>query len=172
MSEAEVNREGIAAFLLRMRSRGISDKRLLKAIESVPRESFIPGQWQPAAYADRMIPIACGEAIESIDLQTFVLSRLDVGEGQRVLEIGTGSGFTAAVMGRLGGRVTTIDRYRTLCNDAMQRFGDLELGNVITKHADGSAGLPGRGRSTGSSPGRRSRACRALMSSFCRAAAS
>lgn len=145
MSKKGEGREGFAAYLLRMRSHGISDKRLLAAIETTPREDFIPGQWTSAAYSSRMIPIDCGEAIEGLDLQTQVFAMLDVQQNHRVLEIGTGSGFTAAVMARLGERVTTIDRYRTLCRKAMERFEALQLNNVITKHMDGSESLPGEG---------------------------
>ncbi len=145
MSNNGEGREGIAAYLLRMRTRGISDRRLLAAIEATPREDFIPGQWISAAYSSRMIPIDCGETIEGLDLQTQIFAMLDVQQNHRILEIGTGSGFTAAVLARLGQRVTTIDRYNTLCTNAVQRFQALELNNVITKHLDGSESLPGEG---------------------------
>lgn len=145
MSNKGEGREGVAAYLLRMRSCGISEKRLLAAIEATPREDFIPGQWISAAYSSRMIPIDCGESIEGLDMQTRVFAMLDVQQNHRILEIGTGSGFTAAVLARLGQRVTTIDRYNTLCKNAMQRFQALELNNIITKHMDGSESLSGEG---------------------------
>lgn len=145
MSKKGEGREDIAAYLLRMRARGISDRRLLAAIEATPREDFIPGQWIKAAYSSRMIPIDCGESIEGLDLQTRIFATLDVQQNHRILEIGTGSGFTTAVLARLGQRVTTVDRYKTLCANAMQRFEALELNNIITKHMDGSESLPGEG---------------------------
>ena len=108
-----------------------------------------------------MVPIECGEAIEGADLQAAVIAALQLEPGHRVLEIGTGSGFTAAVMARLAARVITVDRYRTLVEQAQQRFEALGITNAFARQADGRNGLPARGRSTVSWSGRRSRACRA-----------
>lgn len=88
-----------------------------------------------------MLPIECGEAIEGADLQAAVIAALALESGHRVLEIGTGSGFTAAVMARLAGRVVTIDRYRTLVEQARMRFEALGISNVIVRQADGTVGL-------------------------------
>jgi protein-L-isoaspartate(D-aspartate) O-methyltransferase len=141
----DADREGFAAFLLRMRARGLADASLVSAIETAVRREFVPGQWQDAVWLDRMLPIPCGEAIEGIDLQARILSALLPLEGQRVLEIGTGSGFTAAVLGRLAGRVLSIERYRTLVNEAGPRLAARGLDNVILRHADGAAGAVGEG---------------------------
>jgi protein-L-isoaspartate(D-aspartate) O-methyltransferase len=92
-----------------------------------------------------MLPIECGEAIEGVDLQARALAALDIQPGQKVLEIGTGSGFTAALMGRLSGRVLSLERYRTLCDLARQRLEALQLGNVIVRHADGRDGAAADG---------------------------
>jgi protein-L-isoaspartate(D-aspartate) O-methyltransferase len=88
-----------------------------------------------------MLPIECGEAIEGADLQAAVIAALAIEPGNRVLEIGTGSGFTAAVMARLAGRVVSIDRYKTLVEQARQRFEALGIANVVARQFDGASGL-------------------------------
>jgi protein-L-isoaspartate(D-aspartate) O-methyltransferase len=139
------DREGFAAFLLRMRAAGINNGALFSAIESTPRRGFVPGQWQDAVWLNRMLPIACGEAIEGIDLQAQVIAALDLQPGHRVLEVGTGSGFTAAVMARLAGRVLSLDRYRTLSGGAEQRLAALGISNAILRQADGAGGAAAEG---------------------------
>jgi protein-L-isoaspartate(D-aspartate) O-methyltransferase len=139
------DREAFAAFLLRMRGKGIASQALVAAFEATPRRDFLPGISQPAAWSDGMAPIECGEAIEGVDLQATVISALELGNGHRVLEVGTGSGFTAAVMARLAGRVVTVERYKTLAEQARQRYERLGLTNVVVRHADGGNGLPGEG---------------------------
>ncbi|BCH25236.1 protein-L-isoaspartate(D-aspartate) O-methyltransferase [Mesorhizobium sp. L-8-3] len=139
------DREGFAAFLLRLRGNGIVTKDLVAAFEATPRRAFIPGQWQSLSWSDRMIPIECGEAIEGADLQAAVLLALDLQPGVRVLEIGTGTGFTAAVMARLAARVVTVERYKTLTELARQRFENIGLTNAFIRLADGGNGLPGEG---------------------------
>jgi protein-L-isoaspartate(D-aspartate) O-methyltransferase len=140
------DREAFAAFLLRLRGKGIMSKELVAAFEATPRRSFLPSRWQTeAVWSDRMAPIECGEAIEGADLQALVIAALEINNTHRVLEVGTGSGFTAAVMGRLAGRVITLERYRTLAEQARQRFEKLGLTNIVVRHADGSNGLPGEG---------------------------
>ncbi len=138
-------REGFAAFLLRARAEGITSRDLIAALEATPRKSFVPVQWQSECWSKGMLPIECGEAIEGVDLQARALAALDIQPGQKVLEIGTGSGFTAAVIGRLAGRVLTLERYKTLCDLARQRHEALALGNVIVRQADGAAGAPADG---------------------------
>ena len=145
MTLAVDEREGFAAFLLRLRGRGTVPKALIAAFEATPRRAFIGGHFHPIAWTDRMLPIECGEAIEGADLQAAVLAALAIEPGNRVLEIGTGSGYTAAVMARIAGRVLTIDRYKTLAEQARQRFEALGIGNVIARQADGSNGLANEG---------------------------
>lgn len=142
MTEPKDDREGLAAFMLRLRGRGIADKRLVEAFEATPRRNFVSSQWQSAAWSERMVPIECGETIEGVDLQAAVISSLKLEPGCRVLEIGTGSGYSAAVMSRLVSRVVTLERYRTLAELSQQRLTSLGIENVIVRHADGSAGLP------------------------------
>jgi protein-L-isoaspartate(D-aspartate) O-methyltransferase len=138
-------REKFAAFLLRMRGAGLDRRDLVTAMEATPRTAFVPPQWVADAWDERSIPIACGETIEGIDLQMRVLAALDLQPDCRVLEIGTGSGFTAAVMARLSARVLTLDRFRTLCEQASGRFAALGLANVLARQADGAQGLPAEG---------------------------
>ncbi|MGB6118123.1 MAG: protein-L-isoaspartate(D-aspartate) O-methyltransferase, partial [Mesorhizobium sp.] len=139
------DREGFAAFLLRMRARGIDNKQLAAAIEATPRKGFVPPQHAAQAWSDRMLPIECGEAIEGVDMQAAVIASLALDPSHRVLEIGTGSGYTAAVLSRLAARVVTVERYKTLTGLARQRFEALGITNASARHADGSGGLPAEG---------------------------
>lgn len=137
-------REGFGAFMLRMRGRGIA-KDVLDAFEATPRAEFLSMEQEALAWSDRTLPIACGEAIEGVDLQAEIIAALGFEPGNRVLEIGTGSGYTAAVISRLVGRVTTVDRYKTLADQARTRFEHLGISNAFVRQADGTGGLPGEG---------------------------
>lgn len=139
------DREKFAAFLLRMRAAGIVARDLIAAFEAIPRRNFVPLQWHAEAWSDRMLPIACGEAIEGMDFQARVLNALDLSPGHRVLEIGTGSGYTAALLGRLSARVLSVDRYATLVREAAQRLESLGIANVFVRQADGSGGMAAEG---------------------------
>lgn len=136
------DREGFAAFLLRMRAAGMDDRRLIAAIEATPRRNFVAAQWLDAIWSSQMIPIPCGEAIEGLDLQARSLAALSIEPGNRVLEIGTGSGFTTALLGRLADKVLSVERFRTLCEQARQRLDALGLNNIVIRHADGAGGAP------------------------------
>ncbi|MHA6643410.1 protein-L-isoaspartate(D-aspartate) O-methyltransferase [Mesorhizobium sp. A623] len=145
MTLATDEREGFAAFLLRLRGKGTVPKAMIAAFEATPRRNFIDGHFHAVAWSDRTLPIECGEAIEGADLQAAVIAALAIEPGNRVLEIGTGSGYTAAVMARLAGRVVTIERYKTLVDLARQRFEALGITNAIARQADGSNGLVNEG---------------------------
>ncbi|WHO71722.1 protein-L-isoaspartate(D-aspartate) O-methyltransferase [Rhizobium sp. BT03] len=145
MTARLAEKEGFAALVLRLRAEGISDLDLLTAVEQTQRSLFVPPQFSDDAYSSRTIPIECGSFLEGIDFVVRILHRLKLKPGQRVLEIGTGSGFTAAVMGRMAERVLSIDRYKTLTSAAQRRMESLGLRNVIIRHADGSAGMQGEG---------------------------
>jgi protein-L-isoaspartate(D-aspartate) O-methyltransferase len=138
-------KEGFAALVLRLRAEGISDIDLLTAVEQTPRSLFVPPQFAGEAYSSRTIPIDCGSFLEGVDFAVRLLHHLRIKPGQRVLEIGTGSGFTAAVIGRIAERVLTVDRYKTLTGAAQRRVESLGLRNIIVRQADGSAGLQGEG---------------------------
>ncbi|HEX2148078.1 MAG TPA: protein-L-isoaspartate(D-aspartate) O-methyltransferase [Pseudorhizobium sp.] len=145
MKSSMVEKEGFAALVLRLRSEGISDIDLLTAVEQTPRSVFVPASAAEDAYSSRTIPIDCGAFMEGADLAVRLLHRLQVKPGQRVLEIGTGSGFTSAVLGRLSERVLTVDRYKTLTSGAQERLDKLGLRNVVVRQADGINGMPGEG---------------------------
>ncbi|SFB42723.1 protein-L-isoaspartate(D-aspartate) O-methyltransferase [Rhizobium sp. NFR07] len=145
MKSAMVEKEGFAALVLRLRGEGISDLDLLTAVEQTPRSQFVPAPLAEEAYSSRTIPIDCGAFMEGADLAVRLLHRLQVKPGHRVLEIGTGSGFTAAVMGRIAERIMTVERYRTLVTGAQERMDALGLRNVVIRQADGSNGMPGEG---------------------------
>jgi protein-L-isoaspartate(D-aspartate) O-methyltransferase len=140
-----VEREGFAALVLRLRAEGISDIDLLTAVEQTPRSQFVPAQFAEEAYSSRTIPIDCGAFMESADMVVKAVHRLQVKPGQRVLEIGTGSGFMTAILGRRSERVVSIDRYKTLVQLAQNRMDDLGLRNVVIRQADGTNGLVGEG---------------------------
>ncbi|MGO4351321.1 protein-L-isoaspartate(D-aspartate) O-methyltransferase [Rhizobium sp. RAF36] len=145
MTSQLVEKEGFAALVLRLRAQGISDIDLLTAVEQTPRSRFVPAQFADEAYSTRTIPIECGSFLEGVDLAVRILHHLKVKPGQRVLEVGTGSGFMAAVMGRIAERVLTIDRYKTLVVNGQKRMDQLSLRNIIVRQADGSNGLQGEG---------------------------
>ncbi|MBY3235714.1 protein-L-isoaspartate(D-aspartate) O-methyltransferase [Rhizobium laguerreae] len=145
MTARLAEKEGFAALVLRLRAEGISDLDLLTAVEQTQRSLFVPPQFADDAYSSRTIPIECGSFLEGIDFAVRILHHLKLKPGQRVLEIGTGSGFTAAVMGRLAERVLSIDRYKTLTSAAQRRMESLGLRSVVIRQADGSAGMQGEG---------------------------
>ena len=140
-----VEKEGFAALVLRLRAEGISDLDLLTAVEQTPRSQFVPSQFVADAYSSRTIPMECGTFMEGTDLAVKIIARLQVKPGQRVLEIGTGSGFMTAVIARRAERVLSIDRYKTLVQSAQQRMDDLSIRNVVIRQADGTNGLSGEG---------------------------
>jgi protein-L-isoaspartate(D-aspartate) O-methyltransferase len=119
-----VEKEGFAALVLRLRAEGVSDIDLLTAVEQTPRSLFVPPQFAEQAYSSRTIPIECGSFLEGVDLAVRVLHQLKVKPGQRVLEIGTGSGFMTAVMARMAERVLTVDRYKTLTTQRPEAYRD------------------------------------------------
>lgn len=138
-------REELASLVLKMRSKGIDDVRFFSAFEKIPRQQFIVSSWFDSAYDNKVIPIECGEYIERLEEQLLILFALSLKKKHRVLEIGTGSGFCTALMACLSGRVTTIDRYKTLVDLAYQRFQSLGLENIIIRQMDGSCAVTGLG---------------------------
>ena len=140
MTRPTDEREEFAAFLLRLRGAGIVAPALVAAIEATPRRGFVPAEWQEVVWRNNMLPIPCGEAIEAIDMQALALAALGLESGHRVLEVGTGSGYGTALLGRLSGRVLSIERFRTLKTQAEQRLTGLGIQNVLIRHADGVNG--------------------------------
>lgn len=133
---------GRMQFLLGLRRRGIRDTNVLRALETVPRELFVDPADRDVAWEDRALPIACGQTISQPSLVAAMTDALDVHRHHTVLEIGTGSGYQAAILGKLAGRVVTVERFRTLAELAESRLRRLELTNVEVHLADGSLGWP------------------------------
>jgi protein-L-isoaspartate(D-aspartate) O-methyltransferase len=131
-------------FMLTLRQRGISDKAVLRAMDAVPREHFVEARFTDAAYADQAMPIACGQTISQPYVVAYMTERLGIRPEHRVLEVGTGSGYQAAVLSRLAREVVSIERYRTLADTARSRLATLGYGNVDVRFGDGFAGVPER----------------------------
>lgn len=127
----------LARFLLELRQKGLTEPALLNAFERVPRAAFLPGLRPGLLYQPVALPIACGEEAEDPFTLARLLVLLRVAPGQRVLEIGTGSGFSAALLAAAGAEVITFERYRTLSQAARSRFGALGLARVTAHQADG-----------------------------------
>ena len=111
-----------AAFLLALRGRGISDLGVLRAMEGVPRELFAPRRYADLARQDVALPLACGETMSAPGTVALMLAALDVRPGQRVLEIGTGSGYVTALLARMGASVVSIERRPILAESARHRL--------------------------------------------------
>jgi len=131
-------------FLLTLRRRGIMDQDVLRAMEEVPRGVFVDETFAPDAYADRALPIACGQTISQPFVVAYMTEHLDLAPEHRVLEIGTGSGYQAAVLSRLAKEVVSVERFRTLADAARARLERLGYGNVDIVVGDGLAGVPDR----------------------------
>jgi protein-L-isoaspartate(D-aspartate) O-methyltransferase len=125
-----------------LRDQGISDERVLEAIGNVPREVFVEAPFADQAYADQALPISCGQTISQPYIVALMTEALKVEPQSRVLEIGTGSGYQAAVLGRLAKRVYTIERYATLAESAAQCFAELGITNITQRVGDGTLGMP------------------------------
>jgi protein-L-isoaspartate(D-aspartate) O-methyltransferase len=129
-------------FQLALRRRGISDQAVLRAMDEVPREHFVASEFTDSAYADQALPIACGQTISQPYVVAYMSEQLDVGPQHHVLEVGTGSGYQAAILSRLACDVVSIERYRTLAKAAGERLKTLGCSNVTIIAADGFAGAP------------------------------
>ena len=140
--DEDERRGRIADLILRFRRAGITDQAVLQAIESVPRDVFVPAESRAVAYAERALPIDCGQTISAPLIVGMMTAALDIDEGDRVLEIGTGTGYQTAVLARLCRRVYTIDRFRTLIAAAESRFRTLRITNIATLVGDGTKGWP------------------------------
>jgi protein-L-isoaspartate(D-aspartate) O-methyltransferase len=135
---------GRMQFMLTLRRRGIGDAAVLRAMDEVPREYFVEGQFLDAAYADRALPIACGQTISQPYVVAYMTEQLGVRPQHRVLEVGTGSGYQAAILSRMANEVVTIERFRTLADAARTRLETLGYRNVEVRLGDGLAGAPER----------------------------
>ena len=131
-------------FLLAMRRRGIVDAAVLRALDDVPREQFVEGEFAETAYADQALPIPCGQTISQPYVVAYMTEKLDLRPEHRVLEVGTGSGYQAAILSRIAREVVSVERYRTLADAARARLAALDYRNVEIVLGDGLAGVPER----------------------------
>lgn len=134
--------ERMLQFVYKLRSKGMTDARVLTAMERTDRALFVKGTFAERAYDDMPLPIACGQTISQPSIVAMMTTALDVGPRDTVLEIGTGSGYQAAILSHLARRVYTIERYKRLADAARLRFQALDLPNVTVFTGDGSHGLP------------------------------
>ena len=141
--QADPERARAAMVADQLRARGITDERVLAAMGAVPREAFVPEGSRRTAYADEALPIDAGQTISQPFMVARMTQDLEVSPGDRILEIGTGSGYQAAILAWLGAHVTSLERQSTLVEPARERLAALDLtGDVTVRQADGSLGDP------------------------------
>jgi protein-L-isoaspartate(D-aspartate) O-methyltransferase len=129
-------------FVFALRSHGVTNPDVLRAMESIRRSDFLEGIFRERAYEDTPLPIACGQTISQPSVVGLMTQALEVTKRCKVLEIGTGSGYQAAVLAKLARRVYTVERHRHLALTARALFERQEIGNITVILRDGSLGLP------------------------------
>ncbi len=135
---------GLMDMIMRLRSRGISDNHVLRAIETVPRKYFVSDNLWDKAYEDQALPIACGQTLSPTMSIAMMTQALNIHEGHKLLEIGTGSGYHASILSKMVTRVYSIERYHKLLAKAEDRFAKLDIVNIVTRHGDGRYGWKGQ----------------------------
>lgn len=125
-----------------LRNAGVTDTRVLAAIERIPRENFVEEAFLDQAYANQALPIDCGQTISQPLVVGLMTQALEISDRQKVLEVGTGSGYQAAILAKLARRVYTVERHRDLLVEAERRFKALNLHNITTMVGDGYKGWP------------------------------
>lgn len=139
---AETEAERKMRFLYALRSKGVTDGRTLSAMEKIDRSAFVRGIFANRAHEDMPLPIACGQTISQPSVVGLMTQALQIGPRDKVLEVGTGSGYQAAILSLLCRRVYTVDRHRRLVREAQEVFDALGLTNITAMTSDGSFGLP------------------------------
>jgi len=132
----------VIQLVMSLRGSGVTDRHVLGAIERTPRNVFVPERFLDHAFDDRALPIDCGQTISQPLIVGLMTQLLAVDDRCKVLEIGTGSGYQAAILSRLARRVYTIERYRTLAKEAETRFAQQRLTNITARIGDGTKGWP------------------------------
>jgi protein-L-isoaspartate(D-aspartate) O-methyltransferase len=125
-----------------LQSKGIAEARVLDAFRKVPRHLFVDGAMYAQAYDDNALPIGCGQTISQPYVVALMTQLLELGKDDKILEIGTGSGFQTAVLAQFSRRVYTVERQRALADIARKRLRDMGYENIAFKQGDGSAGWP------------------------------
>lgn len=142
MTDAESIAERKMQFLFALRSKGVTDLRVLTAMEKIDRGPFVRGLFADRAYEDTPLPIACGQTISQPSVVGLMTQALEVSARDKVLEVGTGSGYQAAILSQLARRVYTVDRHKRLVREARTIFEAMDLANITAFTSDGSFGLP------------------------------
>jgi len=135
------NDEKKMQFILSVRSKGVVDNNVLKAIESLNREHFLKGVFAQRAYEDTPLPIECGQTISKPSVVGIMTQALKVTTRDKILEIGTGSGYQTAILSKLGRRVYSVERFKPLYDEARLIFNKLNLNNITPIWGDGSQGI-------------------------------
>lgn len=134
--------EALMSLLLALRNHGVTDQRVLSAFEKTPRSLFVDPAFEDRSHADSALPIACGQTISQPSVVGIMTQALQVTPRCKVLEIGAGTGYQAAILARLSRRVYAIERHRELALQARTRLTTLDLGNVTVRTGDGTRGWP------------------------------
>jgi protein-L-isoaspartate(D-aspartate) O-methyltransferase len=137
--------DGRARIVLALRKSGVIDPLVLNAIETLPREVFMSAGFEGRAWEDAALPIECGQTISQPYVVGIMTAALELTGREKVLEIGTGSGYQTAILSKLARRVFTLERYRTLLRLAQSRHEVLKLTNIVSKYSDGALGWPDQG---------------------------
>ena len=135
------NDEQKMQFLLSIRSKGIVDNNVLKALETVNREQFLKGLFAQRAYEDTPLPIECGQTISQPSIVGLMTQALRITNRDKILEIGTGSGYQTAILSKLARRIYTVERFKPLYEEARAIFRKLQLNNITSVWGDGSQGV-------------------------------
>ncbi len=134
--------EKLMQLMLSLRQAGITNRRVLEAIEKTPRELFVERAFRDRAFEDRPLPIACGQTISQPAVVAMMMQALDVTPRCKVLEVGAGSGYVCAILSRLARRVYGIERHKPLALEARERMARLGISNVTIRAGDGTRGWP------------------------------
>ena len=129
--------------IMRLRQSGISDTNMLRAMETVPRSAFVDVDYIPEVYDEKDLPVVCGQSLPAPFTVAILCQTLEVEKDHKVLQIGTGSGYTASVLGQMCTKVYSIDRYKTLVEQAEKRIMKY-ASNVVLRHGDGWFGWRGQ----------------------------
>ena len=135
------NDEQKMQFILSIRSKGVVDNNVLKALETINREQFLKGLFAQRAYEDTPLPIDCGQTISQPSIVGLMTQALRVTNRDKILEIGTGSGYQTAILSKLARRIYSVERFKPLYKEARAIFRKLQLNNITSVWGDGSQGV-------------------------------
>ena len=135
------NDEQKMQFILSIRSKGVVDNNVLKALETVNREQFLKGLFAQRAYEDTPLPIECGQTISQPSIVGLMTQALRITDRDKILEIGTGSGYQTAILSKLARRIYSVERFKPLYEEARAMFRKLQLNNITSVWGDGSQGV-------------------------------